>query len=64
MTSQIYARDGKSRIKAFEPVENRLTTLGKLLNTDTQVIVLYEKIAQVPEEERNPRLADSETMLR
>ena len=64
MTSQIYARDGKSRTKPFEPVENRLTTLGKLLNTDTQVIALYEKIAQVPEEERNPRLADSETMLR
>jgi len=64
MTSQIYARDGKSRIKAFEPVENRLTTLGKLLNTDTQVIVLYEKIVQVPEKDRNPKLVDSETMVR
>jgi len=65
MTSQIYARDGKSRIKAFEPVENRLTTLGKLLNTDTQVIVLYEQIsAKVPEKDRNPKLVDSETMVR
>jgi len=57
-----YTYRGQSRIAPFEDVrpENRLTTLGKLLNTDTQVIVLYEQMTQVPERDRDPRLADAE----
>jgi hypothetical protein len=57
-----YTYRGQSRIAPFEEMqpENRLTTLGKLLNTDTQVIVLYEQISRVPEGDRDARLADAE----
>jgi hypothetical protein len=58
-----YTYRGQSRIVPFEDVRpgNSLTTLGKLLNTDTQVIVLYEQIARVPEGDRDARLADAES---
>ena len=56
-------RSGQSKMAPFEGrrLGSNLTTLGKLLNTDTQAIVLYERMAQVPEEDRDSRLVDAES---
>jgi hypothetical protein len=64
MTNQTYLPRNRSRTAPFEEMSvqrNKLTTLGKLLNTDTQVIALYEQITQVPERDRDARLADAES---